>query len=94
MRGNDPVKNLPQEERELVKAGIKRLHAGLLDRNLTGGGADERRRGRELAVAVQTSALDAALPEVLTARNEAETDLEVADRILRQLDLRTMILPA
>jgi CPA1 family monovalent cation:H+ antiporter len=52
-----------------------------------------RSRARELAIAVQTIALDAARQEVVEARNEPETDPEVADRVLRQLDLRTMIMP-
>ncbi|WP_287932688.1 Na+/H+ antiporter [Arthrobacter sp.] len=94
LRDNELIKNLPQEKLQLVKSKMKRLHAELLDGNLDDGGADERRRrGRELAIAVQTIALDAARQEVLTARNEAATDPEVADRVLRQLDLRTMIMP-
>ena len=47
----------------------------------------------ELAIAVQTIALDAARQEVVAARNEPDMDPEVADRVLRQLDLRTMIMP-
>ncbi|RAN77610.1 Na+/H+ antiporter [Bacillus sp. SRB_336] len=94
LRDNELIKNLPQEKLQLVKSKMKRLHAELLDEKLDDGGADERRRrGRELAIAVQTIALDAARQEVLTARNEAATDPEVADRVLRQLDLRTMIMP-
>ena len=37
--------------------------------------------------------LDAARQEVVAARNEPDMDPEVADRVLRQLDLRTMIMP-
>ena len=55
--------------------------------------AEKRKRGRELAIAVQTIALDAARQEVVAARNEPDMDPEVADRVLRQLDLRTMIMP-
>jgi CPA1 family monovalent cation:H+ antiporter len=54
---------------------------------------EKRKRGRELAIAVQTIALDAARQEVVAARNEPGMDPEVADRVLRQLDLRTMIMP-
>ena len=42
---------------------------------------------------MQTIALDAARQEVVAARNEPGMDPEVADRVLRQLDLRTMIMP-
>ncbi|MET3173620.1 UNVERIFIED_ORG: hypothetical protein ABIB52_001455 [Arthrobacter sp. UYCu721] len=44
-------------------------------------------------MAVQTIALDAARQKVVPARNEPDMDPEVADRVLRQLDLRTMIMP-
>jgi len=94
LRGNEVIRNLPPEKLALMKAKMKKLHAELLDGGLPAEGADERRRrGRELAIAVQTIALDAARQEVLTARNEPETDPEVADKVLRQLDLRTMIMP-
>lgn len=94
LRGNEVIRNLPPEKLALMKAKMKKLHAELLDGGLPADDADERRRrGRELAIAVQTIALDAARQEVLTARNEPETDPEVADKVLRQLDLRTMIMP-
>lgn len=94
LRDTDLVQNLPPEKIALVKEKMSRLHAELLGGTLLPGGLDERRkRGRELTIAVQTIALDAARQEVLTARNEPGTDPEVADRVLRQLDLRTMIMP-
>ncbi|PYI67804.1 Na+/H+ antiporter [Arthrobacter livingstonensis] len=94
LRADEVIKNLPPEKLELVKSRMLRLHAELLDGSLKDEGAElRRRRGRELAIAVQTIALDAARQEVLSARNEPETDPEVADRVLRQLDLRTMIMP-
>ncbi len=94
LRGNKLIQNLPPEKVAQLKAKMLHLHAELLDGGLVDGGPQERRRrGRELAIAVQTIALDAARQEVLSARNEAETDPEVADRVLRQLDLRTMIMP-
>ncbi|WP_154606053.1 Na+/H+ antiporter [Arthrobacter sp. AQ5-05] len=94
LRDNEVIKNLPPEKLLLVKDRMKRLHAELLDGDLKEEGTDERRRrGRELAIAVQTIALDAARAEVLSARNEPESDPEVVDRVLRQLDLRTMIMP-
>jgi CPA1 family monovalent cation:H+ antiporter len=53
----------------------------------------KRDEDRELVITVQTIALAAARQEVLDARNEPDTDPEVADRVLRQLDLRTMMMP-
>lgn len=94
LHNNDLIKNLPQEKLALVKARMQRLQVELLDGSLKNESADERRRrGRELAIAVQTIALDAARAEVLDARNEPDADPEVVDRVLRQLDLRTMIMP-
>jgi hypothetical protein len=78
----------------LVKEKMRRLHAELLDGTLQNESvAEKRKRGRELSIAVQTIALDAARQEVVAARNEPGTDPEVADRVLRQLDLRTMSMP-
>jgi hypothetical protein len=88
------MKDLPPEKVALVKAKMGRLHAELLDGSLRNESvADLRARGRGLAIAVQTIALDAARQEVVLARNEPDMDPEVADRVLRQLDLRTMIMP-
>ena len=94
LKDNDVIQNLPAEKLALVKSKMLRLHAELLDGSLKNEGKEaQRKRGRELAIAVQTIALDAARQEVLLARNEPDTDPEVADRVLRQLDLRTMIMP-
>lgn len=94
LRDNEMVSNLPPEKVAMVKARMQRLHAELLDGSLKSEGTKERRRrGRELAIAVQTIALDAARTEVLSARNELDADPEVVDRVLRQLDLRTMVMP-
>jgi CPA1 family monovalent cation:H+ antiporter len=88
------MKELPADKVALVKEKMTRLHAELLDGSLRNESAGEqRKRGRELAIAVQTIALDAARREVVAARNEPGMDPEVADRVLRQLDLRTMIMP-
>jgi CPA1 family monovalent cation:H+ antiporter len=88
------MKELPPEKVALVKEKMRRLHAELLDGSLRNESlAEKRERGRELAITVQTIALDAARQEVVAARNEADMDPEVADRVLRQLDLRTMIMP-
>ncbi|KIS26709.1 sodium:proton antiporter [Arthrobacter sp. SPG23] len=94
LKDNDLMKELPPEKVALVKEKMTRLHAELLDGSLRNESlVEKRQRGRELAIAVQTIALDAARQEVVAARNEPDMDPEVADRVLRQLDLRTMIMP-
>ena len=94
LKDNELMKELPADKVALVKEKMTRLHAELLDGSLRNESAGEqRKRGRELAIAVQTIALDAARREVVAARNEPGMDPEVADRVLRQLDLRTMIMP-
>ncbi|QHK20002.1 Na+/H+ antiporter [Pseudarthrobacter psychrotolerans] len=94
LKEHDLMKDLPPEKVALVKEKMGRLHAELLDGSLRNESvADLRVRGRGLAIAVQTIALDAARQEVVLARNEPDMDPEVADRVLRQLDLRTMIMP-
>jgi len=94
LKDHNLMKDLPPEKVELVKEKMKRLQAELLDGSLRNESLPEKRqRGRELAIAVQTIALDAARQEVVAARSEPDMDPEVADRVLRQLDLRTMIMP-
>ncbi|MFF2344583.1 Na+/H+ antiporter [Pseudarthrobacter sp. NPDC058119] len=94
LKRNDLMADLPPEKVALVKERMQRLRAELTDGSLRNEPlAEKRRRGRELAIAVQTIALDAARQEVVAARNEPDMDPEVADRVLRQLDLRTMVMP-
>jgi Na+/H+ antiporter len=94
LKDHDLMKDLPPEKVALVREKMGRLHAELLDGSLRNESLMEKRqRGRELAIAVQTIALDAARQEVVGARSEPDMDPEVADRVLRQLDLRTMIMP-
>ncbi|MDJ0312862.1 Na+/H+ antiporter [Arthrobacter sp. H35-D1] len=94
LRSNGLIKNLPPEKHTLVKKKMQRLYAELLDGTLSDEPPEERRRrGRELTIAVQTIALNAARSEVISARNEPGADPEVVDRVLQQLDLRTMIMP-
>lgn len=50
------------------------------------------RRGRDVVHRIQASALAAARAEVLAARREPGVDPEAADRVLRRLDLRTVLL--
>ncbi len=54
--------------------------------------AEAVRRHREIMSAVQAEALAAARAEVLAARREPGVDPEAADRVLRRLDLRTVLL--
>lgn len=94
LKDHDLMKELPPEKVALVRDKMRRLHAELLDGTLKNEStAEKRERGRELAIAVQAIALDAARQEVVDARNEPGTDPEIADRVLRQLDLRTMSMP-
>lgn len=94
LRDNAVMKNLPPDKVAWVRSRMQRLQVELLDGSLRDESeVERRRRGRELAIAVQTIALNAARTEVLLARNEPDTDPEVADKVLRQLDLRTMIMP-
>ena len=54
--------------------------------------AEAVRRYREVVHRVQAEALAAARAEVLAARREPGVDPEAADRVLRRLDLRTVLL--
>ena len=47
---------------------------------------------RDVTTRVQSEALAAARAEVLAARREPGIDPEAADRVLRRLDLRTVLL--
>jgi monovalent cation/hydrogen antiporter len=92
-----------QEHRDdLPDEAVAALHErmGRLESVLRGDPAtsDERdrlaalHRGRAVAARVQADALAAAREEVLAARREPGVDPEAADRVLRRLDLRTVLL--
>lgn len=94
LRHDGLIGNLPPEKIKMIKAKMQRLQHDLTgDAQPVDTDVERVRKGRELAIAAQTIALDAARQEVLMARNEPETDPEVADHVLRQLDLRTMVMP-
>jgi CPA1 family monovalent cation:H+ antiporter len=93
LQDSDVVKGLPEDKLDLVRVRMKRLRADLLAAVPPGPKRKESDELRELIIAVQTVALAAARREILEARNEPETDPEVADRVLRQLDLRTVMMP-
>ncbi|MHA6624714.1 Na+/H+ antiporter [Pseudonocardia sichuanensis] len=87
--------DLPDEAVAALHERMARLEAVLRGAPAT---SDERdrfeavRRGRQLAAKVQADALAAAREEVLAARREPGVDPEAADRVLRRLDLRTVLL--
>ncbi|QTF72359.1 Na+/H+ antiporter [Arthrobacter woluwensis] len=100
LKESELVNQLTPEQQALMAKRFKSLHLELqgADPEHPGKGLpdDARERfakGRELMVAAQTIALDAARQEVLVARKELGMDPEVADHVLRQLDLRTMVMP-
>lgn len=93
LKSSDVITQLPPEKLKKIKESMARLRF-TLEGSEPIAEADERlQRRREVMILVQTIALDAARQEVLSARNELGTDPEVADRVLRQLDLRTMLMP-
>lgn len=85
--------DLPIQRQEAITRGIKRLSEDLVidvavpcDKN---GSVKVR---HDSSVAIRTIALDAARQEILLARNETGVDPETADRVLKRLDLRTVML--
>lgn len=84
---------LPEEARMRIEQAL-----GHLDEALAGELPHEYservtsfRKQRKLATALHADALRVARDEVVRARNEPGTDPEVADRVLRQLDLRSRL---
>jgi monovalent cation/hydrogen antiporter len=87
--------DLPEEVSAALHERIARLGAVLRGEPVT---AEERdrmdlmRQSRDIALRIQSDALAAARAEVLAARREPGIDPEAADRVLRRLDLRTVLL--
>ncbi|MFJ3956093.1 Na+/H+ antiporter [Arthrobacter sp. NPDC090010] len=105
LKESELVSQLSPEQQNKMAKRLKSLHLELQGSGPVGGAdgsapaiPDEVReryaKGRELMIAAQTIALDAARQEVLVARKELGMDPEVADHVLRQLDLRTMVMPS
>lgn len=91
LKDNEEIQMLPPEKLKMIKEKLGKLHGQLSgDAPIAPEQMEKFRKGREVMIAVQTIALNAARQEVLDARNEPDTDPEVADRVLRNLDLRTM----
>lgn len=82
--------DLPHQRQEVIELGIKRLSEDLVI-DAAPSPADARSR-HDSEIAIRTIALDAARQEIVDARNEPDVDPEIADRVLRRLDLRTVIL--
>jgi CPA1 family monovalent cation:H+ antiporter len=95
MTQRERSEELPEEAVDALHERMGRLEALLRGDPPT---AEERdrfealRRGRRLMMEVQADALAAARAEVLAARREPGVDPEAADRVLRRLDLRTVLL--
>lgn len=86
------VHDLPHQRQEAIERGIKRLSDDLVtDATPEGRKSARTRQEHDSAVAIRTIALDAARQEIVNARNEPDVDPEIADRVLRRLDLRTVI---
>ena len=95
LAADDRVDRLPAGLGTSLRQRIDRLD-GLLRGDPTSTEDRERaetvRRYREVMTSVQAEALAAARAEVLAARREPGVDPEAADRVLRRLDLRTVLL--
>jgi CPA1 family monovalent cation:H+ antiporter len=95
MAEEERLRDLPEEVSAALRERMSRLDAVLGGETMS---EDERNRFdtlRKRASAlqeVQASALASARAEVLAARGEPGTDPEAADRVLRRLDLRTVLL--
>lgn len=91
----DRLDELPDEISTSVRARLGHLDALLHGEPVSEedrAAAERMRAGRSVASAVMVDALAAARAEVLAARREPGVDPEAADRVLRRLDLRTVLL--
>ena len=85
--------DLPVQRQEAITRGIKRLSEDLvIDVPVPCDKKGAVKIRHDSTVAIRTIALDAARQEILLARNEVGVDPETADRVLRRLDLRTVML--
>lgn len=91
----DRTDQLPEEVEAAIRQRMSRLDAVLSGESLS---EDERQRlrairdRRDVLQSIEADALSAARTEVLAARREPGIDPEAADRVLRRLDLRTVLL--
>ena len=85
--------DLPAQRQAAIVRGIKRLSEDLvIDVPVPHDKKGALKVRHDSSVAIRTIALDAARGEILLARNEVGVDPETADRVLRRLDLRTVML--
>lgn len=90
---NDTVmKGLTEEQRTAVKNGILHLKWDLSHEGDNDVQKAQKLDRKQIIIAARTIALDAAREEVLNARGEADMDPEISDRLLRRLDLETLLL--
>ncbi|MBT1002293.1 Na+/H+ antiporter [Paenarthrobacter sp. DKR-5] len=94
LRESRLLEGLSKDTVDRVKRRLLHLHDDLAEEESMDEALRERlQQRREHVIAVQTLALDAARQEVVAARTEPGVDPESADRVLRRLDLRTLLVP-
>ncbi|MCU1573563.1 MAG: sodium/proton antiporter, family [Micrococcaceae bacterium] len=93
LQASDLLDGVPKDRVRWVKGRLERLHTELAGSPDYDDDDTDRRNFREWAIAVQAVALDAAREEMIAARAEPGVDLEAADRVMRRLDLRTLLAP-
>jgi CPA1 family monovalent cation:H+ antiporter len=95
LTAEERVADLPAEVGAALHERLSRLDGLLRGEPISEEDRDRAeiwRRGRATVQQIQTVALAAARAEVLVARREPGVDPEAADRVLRRLDLRTVLL--
>lgn len=83
--------NLSQAQKDTIRNRLRHLRWDLSHEGEFEVYKAHRMDAHETFVAAQTIALDAAREEVTRARSEIGTDPEIADRVLRRLDLQTLL---
>jgi len=92
LRSSPVIAALGDEERALLRSRMAHLRWDLEEEDADSTDQAHRLNHHDALVAAQTIALDAARAEVLAARSEPDKDPEVVDRVLRRLDLRTLLI--
>lgn len=90
MKDAAKMTNLSPEQADELRREISSLREKLSEEHKER--VPEAADAREAVMEAHAMALDAARREVLAARSEPGVDPEVADRVLRRLDLRTLLL--
>jgi monovalent cation/hydrogen antiporter len=92
LRSSPVMASLSPEERKTIRSRLSHLRWDLSEEDADSTDQAHRLNSHDILVAAQTIALDAAREEVLAARSEPDADPEVVDRVLRRLDLRTLLI--